>query len=67
LAAHPCEIWWEWDPTDLEFHHLYGKDKAISKMIAEGATVEKLKSEIKSTRFFVVTATGGLLQRTGVV
>ena len=46
LTQHPCEICGEWDPTVLEFHHLYGKDKAISKMIAEGVTIEKIKIEI---------------------
>ena len=46
LAAHPCEMCGEQDPTVLEFHHVYGKDKAISKMIAEGATVEKIEKEI---------------------
>jgi hypothetical protein len=46
LSQHPCEICGEWDPTVLEFHHLYGKDKAVSKMIAEGISIEKIKEEI---------------------
>jgi hypothetical protein len=46
LMAHPCEICGERDPTVLEFHQLYGKDKAISLMIAEGATIKKIEKEI---------------------
>jgi hypothetical protein len=42
LSTHPCGVCGEWDPAVLEFRQLYGKDKAINKMIAEGATVEKL-------------------------
>ena len=50
LLNHPCEMCGESDPIVLEFHHLYGKDKAISQLVAEGATVAKILSEIEKTQ-----------------
>jgi hypothetical protein len=50
LLNHPCDICGESDPTVLEFHHLYGKDKAISQLVAEGATVAKILREIEKTQ-----------------
>ena len=50
LASHPCGICGEQDPTVLEFNHLYGKVKAISKMIAQGAIVEKIEKGISKCR-----------------
>lgn len=50
LLKHPCEICGESDPTVLEFHHLYGKDKAISQLVAEGATGERILKEIEKTQ-----------------
>ena len=53
LSTHPCE--WvdengrrcgESNPIVLEFHHLHGKDKAVSEMVAGGYPIEKIQSEI---------------------
>ena len=46
LLEHPCVACGEADPIVLEFHHLFGKDKAISKLVAEGVSIEKLQAEI---------------------
>ena len=46
LSEHPCEICGESDPRVLEFHHIGGKDMAISVMVAGGYSVERIKEEI---------------------
>ncbi len=46
LSAHPCTNCGESDPVVLEFHHLYGKDKAISKMVADGWSIGRIQQEI---------------------
>jgi hypothetical protein len=48
------------DPIVLEFHHLHGKDKAISQLVTEGASVEKLTEEMENARPCAATAIGRL-------
>jgi len=46
LSTHPCVSCGERDPVVLEFHHLYGKDKAISQMVGDGLSLATIKNEI---------------------
>lgn len=46
LLNHPCIECGEKDPVVLEFHHRYGKDKAVSVMVAGGYPIEKIQAEI---------------------
>ena len=48
LSTHPCEFCGESDPVVLCFHHRDPKTKSdtISNLIAKGASLKKLKSEI---------------------
>jgi hypothetical protein len=46
LLSHPCIECGESDPVVLEFHHKYGKDKAISVMVAGGYPVATIQAEI---------------------
>lgn len=53
LSTHPCE-WVDEDgrrcsennPIVLEFHHLHGKDKAVSEMVAGGYPIATIQAEI---------------------
>ncbi len=47
LSTHPCVECGESDPLVLEFHHLRGKDRAISVMIAGGYPISKIRAEIR--------------------
>jgi len=47
LLNHPCESCGEPDPRVLEFHHLEGKDKAISELVAGGYSIDRIQEEIK--------------------
>ena len=46
LLTHPCIECVESDPRVLEFHHRYGKDKAISELIAGGYSIATIQAEI---------------------
>jgi hypothetical protein len=46
LATHPCIHCGETDPVVLEFHHRHGKDKAISRMVADGLSIATIQTEI---------------------
>ena len=46
LLTHPCAECGESNPVVLEFHHVGGKDKAISELVGRGATLEKIKEEL---------------------
>ena len=41
LLEHPCEHCGESDPRVLEFHHVSGKDMAITTMTASGYSIGK--------------------------
>jgi hypothetical protein len=47
LLDHPCAKCGEADPHVLEFHHLHGKDKAISVMVADGWSIERIRVELE--------------------
>ena len=49
LSEHPCSECGESDPVVLEFHHLKGKDKAVSQMVADGLSLDRIKKEIAKT------------------
>jgi hypothetical protein len=46
LATHPCISCGETDPIVLEFHHRSGKEKEISRMVADGLSVATIQNEI---------------------
>jgi len=46
LLTHPCVKCGERDPVVLEFHHKANKKETISKLIANGATTQKIRLEI---------------------
>ena len=46
LLSHPCLECGESDPVVLEFHHLHGKDKAISELVGAGWSIRKIQAEI---------------------
>ena len=46
LSTHPCSECGESDPLVLEFHHLGGKDKEISFMVAGGYPIARIQVEI---------------------
>jgi hypothetical protein len=49
LSSHPCEQCGESDPMVLEFHHLEGKDKAVSEIVAAGYPIHKIQAEINKS------------------
>jgi hypothetical protein len=46
LLSHPCSQCGEADPRVLEFHHVGGKDMAVSEMVAGGYSIERIQAEI---------------------
>jgi len=46
LSTHPCIECGENDPRVLEFHHLHGKDMAVSQLITGGYSIETIQAEI---------------------
>lgn len=48
LSTHPCTECGESDPLVLEFHHISGKDKAISVMVRDGYPITAIQDEIAS-------------------
>jgi hypothetical protein len=46
LQTHPCEECGETDVRVLEFHHVGGKDMAVSYMVSSGYSVERIQAEI---------------------
>ena len=46
LSAHPCRDCGETDPVVLEFDHVAEKRGEIGRMVAEGASVERLREEL---------------------
>ena len=49
LLTHPCKECGENDPIVLEFHHLAGKDLAISVMVSDGYPIPTIQAEIDKT------------------
>ena len=46
LTTHACISCGESDPRVLEFHHRYGKDRAISEMVGGGYPIHTIQAEI---------------------
>lgn len=46
LLDHPCQRCGEADPRVLEFHHIEGKDRAVSELVAGGYPLAKILAEI---------------------
>jgi hypothetical protein len=46
-ASHPCEDCGEADPVVLDFHHVRGKGANIGVLIQGGASLERIKAEIR--------------------
>ena len=46
LLAHPCVECGESDPVVLEFDHIRGKVADVSRLVANGATVQRIQKEI---------------------
>lgn len=46
LLEHPCTDCGEGDPVVLEFDHVRGKNNEVSKLVADGASIQRLKLEI---------------------
>jgi hypothetical protein len=46
LSSHPCIDCGENDPVVLEFDHVNGKKENVSNLVANGASVQRLKLEI---------------------
>ena len=46
LLTHPCESCGESDPRVLEFHHIGGKDLAITTMTSAGYSIKRIQDEI---------------------
>ncbi len=46
LLNHPCVDCGESDPVVLEFDHISGKRENVSRLIADGVSIERLKMEI---------------------
>jgi 5-methylcytosine-specific restriction endonuclease McrA len=55
LSEHPCSQCGESDPVALEFHHVEGKDRAVSELVAGGYSVDRIKQEL--ARCIVLCAT----------
>jgi hypothetical protein len=47
LTSHPCVDCGEADPRVLQFDHVRGKNADISRLIADGAPIEKIQREIE--------------------
>lgn len=47
LLSHPCIKCGEADPIVLDFHHRHGKDRAVSRMIADGLAITTIQNEIE--------------------
>lgn len=50
LMTHPCEECRESDPRVLEFHHVGGKDMAVSAMVSGGYPISTIQVEINRCR-----------------
>lgn len=49
LSKHACVDCGESDPRVLEFDHVRGKNSDVSRLIADGVPLEKLRREIELT------------------
>lgn len=47
LKQHPCVDCGESDPLVLEFDHIRDKDKNVSRLVAERASLDRIKEEIE--------------------
>ena len=48
LLSHPCVDCNEPDPRVLEFDHIKGKGAVVSKLVADGASINRIKIELNS-------------------
>jgi hypothetical protein len=46
LMKHPCVECGEDDPQVLDFHHIGGKRNTVSRLVADGASIERIQREI---------------------
>lgn len=46
LLTHPCETCGESDVRVLEFHHVGGKDMAVSAMVGGGYSIPRIEAEL---------------------
>ncbi len=46
LSNHPCGGCGESDPVVLEFHHRHGKEREVSRMVADGLSTAAIQKEI---------------------
>jgi hypothetical protein len=47
LSTHPCVSCGETDPVVLEFDHIKGKNAAVARLVADGATIDRIQREIE--------------------
>jgi hypothetical protein len=45
-ATHPCVECGQSDPVVLEFDHIKGKNAAVARLVADGATIDRIQREI---------------------
>lgn len=48
LSENPCRECGESDPVVLEFHHIGDKEETVSRLVTQGASVERIEREIRA-------------------
>lgn len=46
LSSHPCVDCGETNPVVLDLDHVRGKNAAVGRLVADGATIERIQREI---------------------
>jgi hypothetical protein len=49
LSTHPCVDCGESDPVVLDFDHVKGKGSTVNNLISRGASIRRIKAEIRLT------------------